>query len=116
MLDFASFAVLRVEPLPANEALRLIADLTETDLAGSAVARTAMIMLRRAVDAGGLKLTATGNLSRATVAEMIEITEWPADQSGPEAAGLGAIWRSSCFAVSRHLLALQPGLFGPKPD
>lgn len=77
MLDFASFAVLRVEPLPGNEALRLIADLTEADLAGSAVARTGRMMLRRAIDAGGLKLTATGNLSRGTVAEMIEITEWP---------------------------------------
>lgn len=77
MLDFASYAVLRVEPLPGNEALRLIADLTETDLAGSAVARTGRMMLQRAMDAGGLKLTATGNLSRTTVAAMIEITEWP---------------------------------------
>jgi hypothetical protein len=33
--------------------------------------------LQRAADAGGLKLTATGNLSRAVVAEIIEVIEWP---------------------------------------
>src|SRR6202040_3580212 len=30
-----------------------------------------------AADEGGLKLTATGNLSRAVVAEMVEAIEWP---------------------------------------
>jgi hypothetical protein len=77
MLDFASYAVLRQEPLPGNEAIRLVRDLTEADLAGSAVARTARVMLQQAVDAGGLRLTMTGNLSRAVVAEMIEVIEWP---------------------------------------
>jgi hypothetical protein len=52
-------------------------DLSESDLAASAVARTARILLQYAVDKGGLKLTATGNLSRAVVAEMIEVVEWP---------------------------------------
>ena len=77
MLDYGSYAVLHEEPLPGNEAIRLEPDLTQTDLAGSAVARTARILLQRAADAGGLKLTATGNLSRAVVAEMIDIIEWP---------------------------------------
>jgi len=77
MLDFASYVVLRQEPLPGNEAIRLVADLTEADLTGSAVARTARVMLQRATEGGGLKLTATGNLSRAVIAEMIEVTEWP---------------------------------------
>ncbi len=36
-----------------------------------------MILLRRSIETGGLKLTATGNLSRAMVAEMFEIMEWP---------------------------------------
>ena len=39
--------------------------------------RAARILLKRALDEGGLKLTATGNLSRAVVAEMIEVIEWP---------------------------------------
>jgi len=56
---------------------RLEPGLTETDLAGSAVACTARILLQRAAQAGGLKLTATGNLSRAVVAETIEVVEWP---------------------------------------
>jgi hypothetical protein len=54
-----------------------IPDLIEADLAGSAVTRTARKLLQRAVDGGGLKLTAIGNLSRAVVAEMIEVIEWP---------------------------------------
>jgi len=77
MLDFASYVVLRQEPLPGNEAIRLVPNLTVADLAGSAVAQTARMMLQRAVDAGGLKLTATGNLSRAVIGEMIEVVEWP---------------------------------------
>lgn len=76
VLDY-SFAVLHQEPLPGNEAIRLEPNLTETDLAESAVTRTARILLQRAVDADGLNLTATGNLSRAVIAEMIDIVEWP---------------------------------------
>jgi hypothetical protein len=77
MLDFASYVVLRQEPLPGNEAIRLVADLTEANLTGLAVARTARVMLQRATEDGGLRLTATGNLSRSVVAELIEVTEWP---------------------------------------
>jgi hypothetical protein len=77
MLDFGSYAVLHEEPSAGNQAIRLEPNLTETDLAGSAVTRTARILLQRAGDAGGLKLTVTGNLSRAVVAEMIEVVDWP---------------------------------------
>lgn len=77
VLDYGSYAVLHEEPLPGNEAIRLEPDLAETDLGGSAVSHTTRILLQRAVDVGGLKLTATGNLSRAVVAEMIEVIEWP---------------------------------------
>src|SRR5580704_5261054 len=77
MLDFGSYAVLHEEPSAGNQAIRLEPNLTETDLAGSAVTRTARILLQRAGDADGLKLTATGNLSRAVIAEMIEVVEWP---------------------------------------
>src|SRR5437868_6504640 len=77
MLEFASYDALHHEPSAGNEAIRLEPSLTEIDLAGSAVTRDALILLRRAVDQGGLKLTATGNLSRAEVAEMFKIMEWP---------------------------------------
>ncbi len=77
VLEFDSHNALHEEPSADNQAIRLEPSLTEQDLAGSAVTRTARILLQRAVDAGGLKLTATGNLSRAVVAEMIELVEWP---------------------------------------
>ena len=71
MLEFGSYNALHEEPSADNPAIRLEPNLTETDLSGSAVTRTALLLLRRAADAGGLKLTQTGNLSRAVVAEMV---------------------------------------------
>lgn len=76
-LDLGSFQSLRNEPSSSNRAIRLQPDLTQADLTGSAILRTASLVLRRAGDAGDLPLTATGNLSRAVVAEMIEKIEWP---------------------------------------
>jgi len=77
MLELDSFNSLHQEPSAKNQAMRLEPNLTETELSGSAVTRTARILLRRAADEGGLKLTATGNLSRSVVAEMVEVIEWP---------------------------------------
>ena len=57
--------------------MRLEPNLTDTDLSGSAVVRTALMLLERASEADGLKLTATGNLSRGVVGQMIEVIEWP---------------------------------------
>ncbi|MFZ1882950.1 MAG: hypothetical protein WAU53_04945 [Rhodoplanes sp.] len=36
-----------------------------------------MVLLQQATERGGLPLTATGNLSRAVVAEMSQLFEWP---------------------------------------
>jgi hypothetical protein len=77
MLDFDSFNALHHEPSVGNKAIQLAPNLTETDLSASAVAQVALMLLGRANDPGGLKLTATGNLSRAVVAEMIKMIEWP---------------------------------------
>ena len=77
MLEFGSYNALNHEPSADNQEIRLDPNLTETDLSGSAITRNALLVLRRATDTGGLKLTATGNLSRAVVAEMFEIMEWP---------------------------------------
>jgi hypothetical protein len=40
------------------------------------VARNTLILLRQAIERGGLPLTATGNLSRAAIAEMCQLIEW----------------------------------------
>jgi hypothetical protein len=77
MLDFDSFNALHEEPSASNRTIRLEPNLTAVDLTGSAVARTANILLQRASETGGLKLTATGNLSRGVVGQMIEVIEWP---------------------------------------
>jgi hypothetical protein len=77
VLDFDSYNALHEEPSASNQTIRLEPSLTLADLSGSAVARTAQTLLRHAANRGGLKLTATGNLSRAVVAEMSEIIGWP---------------------------------------
>jgi hypothetical protein len=77
MLEYDSFKSLHHEPSANNQSIRLEPNLTETDLSASAVTRTARILLQHAADESGLKLTATGNLSRAVIAEMIEVVEWP---------------------------------------
>ena len=77
LLDMESLNALRREPSKDNRALRLANDLTSTEIAQSAVTRNTLILLRRAADSGGLSLTATGNLSRSVVAEMVNLFEWP---------------------------------------
>jgi hypothetical protein len=77
MLQFNSLNALHDEPSATNEAIRLDPNLTATDVSGSAVAANALRLLRRATETDGLRLTATGNLSRALVEEMCGIMEWP---------------------------------------
>jgi hypothetical protein len=77
VLAFNSYSALHDEPWASNQTIRFVPTLTIADLSGSAVVGAARTLLRHAVDAGGLKLTATGNLSRAVVAEMCRAIEWP---------------------------------------
>jgi hypothetical protein len=77
LLDFDSFNALRDEPSRKNRALSLASDLTDAEIAASAVTRNTLILLERAHDGDGLKLTATGNLSRNVVAEMVQRFQWP---------------------------------------
>src|ERR1700738_3294503 len=77
MLELNSLNALRHEPSGSNHAIRLEPDLADAEISGSAVTANALILLRRAVDTGGLKLTATGNLSRAVVEEMFGIIQAP---------------------------------------
>ena len=77
MLDSTSLNGLMDEPSAKNRVLCLAIDLTADELALSAIARNTLVLLRAAVDGGGLKLTAGGNLSRTTVSAMEEAMTWP---------------------------------------
>ena len=60
---------LRQEPSAGRAAIRIANDLSAGEIASSAVARNTFILLRQAIERGGLPLTATGNLSRTVVGE-----------------------------------------------
>src|SRR5262245_14035024 len=77
LLTFDSLRALRQEPSAAQAAIRIANDLNADEIARSAVARNTFILLRQTIERGGLPLTATGNLSRAVVAEMCQLIEWP---------------------------------------
>jgi hypothetical protein len=77
LLEFDSFNALRRAPSRDERAIRLAANISGADLAASAVASNALRLLQRAGDSGGLKLTASGNVSRAVVTEMRDALEWP---------------------------------------
>jgi len=77
LLTFDSLWALRQEPSAGQATIRIINDLNADEIAGSAVARNTFILLRQAIERGGLPLTTTGNLSRAVVAEMCKLIEWP---------------------------------------
>src|SRR5436305_8534913 len=77
LLTFDSLRALRQEPSTAATAIRIANNLNTDEIASSAVARNTFILLRQAIERGGLPLTATGNLSRAVVAEMRKLIEWP---------------------------------------
>lgn len=77
LLDMDSFSQLRSQPSPDTGAIQLAADLTDEELKSSAIARNAKAFLDMAAQPSGLKLTATGNLSRAAIADLIEVFDWP---------------------------------------
>jgi len=77
LLTFESLLALRREPSAVQSAIQIANDLSLGEIAGSPVARNTLILLRQAIERGGLALTATGNLSRAVVAEMCKLIEWP---------------------------------------
>jgi hypothetical protein len=77
LLTFESLLALRHEPSAVQSAIQIANDLSVGEIAGSPVARNTLILLGQAIERVGLPLTATGNLSRATVAEMCKRIEWP---------------------------------------
>lgn len=77
MLDQVSFDALRDPPTSRGAAIKLATDLSPEEIGQSAVTRNALILLHAASVGPGLKLTATGNLSRQVVAEMCDLFTWP---------------------------------------
>lgn len=77
LLEEKSFQALRLPPVPPVGAIRFAADFSLEEIGQSSVARNALILLHSASTGPGLKLTATGNLSRSVVAEMCDLFTWP---------------------------------------
>src|SRR6476659_1659107 len=77
LLTFDSLRALRQEPSAVATTIRIANDLNGHEIRGCAVTRNTVILLQRAIQCGGLPLTATGNLSRAVVNEMRKLIEWP---------------------------------------
>jgi hypothetical protein len=77
LLTFESLQALRQEPSATRTAIQIANDLSREEIASSPIARNTLILLRQAIEHGGLPLTATGNLTRAVVAEMCKLIEWP---------------------------------------
>jgi hypothetical protein len=76
-VTFESLRTLRHDPSAVQAAIRIANDLSVGETAASPLARNTLILLRQAIERVGLPLTATGNLSKAVVAEMCKLIEWP---------------------------------------
>ena len=73
LLTFDSLRALRQEPSARPRSGSPIISVPMR----SPAARNTFILLRQAIERGGLSLTATGNLSRVVVAAMRKLIEWP---------------------------------------
>jgi hypothetical protein len=76
LLDHAGLRALRRQPSPAGP-IRLATDLTPSEIRQSAVTWNTLSLLSASAAKSGLKLTATGNLARSVVAEMMDLFDWP---------------------------------------
>ena len=78
LLDAESIRALRAGTAPENRVLRISSELEEEELAGSALVRNAMVLLRAVGEGGeGLRITSNGTLSLASVARMRAAMIWP---------------------------------------
>jgi hypothetical protein len=65
LLSYESFTGLRAPPSPTTGPIRLATDVTKGEIERSAVIRNSLVLLLAASVGLGLKLTSTGNVSRA---------------------------------------------------
>ena len=78
LLDAESVRALRVGAPPDSRAVRVSLELEEEELAGSAFAGNAMVLLRAVAEGGeGLRITSSGTLSIASVVSMRAVMIWP---------------------------------------
>jgi hypothetical protein len=77
LLDNESFFALQHPPSRDGAAIHLATDLNIEEINQSPIARNAIILLRAGATSPGLKLAATGNLSRKVVADMWDLIDWP---------------------------------------
>lgn len=76
-LDFDSFCRLQLSPDEPDAAISFAHNLSPAEALQAPVLRTALRMLEAADTPSGLKLTATGNLSRAAINRLISVCNWP---------------------------------------
>mgnify|MGYP001251208380 CR=1 FL=1 len=77
LLTFDSLHALREQRSMREGPIRFATNLTADDIEASAAARNALILIRRAIETAGFPVTTTGNLTRAVVAEMCKLIDWP---------------------------------------
>jgi hypothetical protein len=77
LLDYESYCRLRLRPDEGGDALRLMTDLTTTDVSTSPIVTATLHLLRMASEKG-VKLTESGKLSRSMVTELADIVAGPA--------------------------------------
>ena len=77
MLDAESVEALGADPLEEGSAVRLADDLSETELAGSAFVRNALVLLGEADGWGTLWTGTNGNLMVKDVARLRALMSWP---------------------------------------
>ena len=75
-LEPTRWEALMREPSAENGPLRLVGDLADAELDGSAIVRNALVLLRAAAKGAGLELTARGYPTRANVAELRQAMDW----------------------------------------
>ena len=77
VLEPARWEALMREPSGEKGPLRLVGDLSDAELDGSAIVCNALVLLRAAAKDAGLELTARGYLTPSNVAALREAMHWP---------------------------------------
>ena len=77
LLDFESYCALADSDPVDRGAIAFEASIPSGDFSASAILHNARILLAHAAESDGIALTATGNLTRRSVAQIIPAMSWP---------------------------------------